>query len=138
MSTLLDKFPGLARYADPVTAQDDDLLPPPDAYAGVYIDALQKTDAAARLRYPAAFFAGINFINWGRTYAGLNFAEYEDRGSLVDDLWVKNAPIEMFTEALRQWARAYLGLAQACHRYMIAEINQDLSSAGAENATKDQ
>ena len=125
MSVLTEKFPGLARYEDPAT------MPFPQAAAAsekteVFLDALKKIYDLARQRHCGAFAAGVNFLEWARFNAEADFVEYLDREIVIDDLWAKKAPIEMFTNALRNWARSYLFLAQLCHRAVIDEINRKL------------
>ena len=123
MTTLLDKFPGLARYEkvpEPETAGEE------VSFCDVYLDALKKTYDMAVQRYCGAFLSGINFLEWARLNVGSDYAAYQDKEIAVDELWCSIAPIERFRQALRDWAHSYLALARFCHIAVIADINDHL------------
>jgi len=126
MSTLFDKFPGLARYDQDADQGAVVANIQEDPFTKIFLDALKKTDAAARQRYCGAFFAGVNFLAWARDNAGADFGDYLDTETKIDDLWCKKAPEESFIAALRVWAGAYLYLARRCHWALIDEINAQL------------
>ncbi len=145
MDNLLEKFPGLARYsaeAGSVSAnQDAQDAPEPttlpaDPFRPIFLDALQKTDTAARERYCGAYLAGMNFLEWARVNAASDFAEYQDLEAEIDALWVKKVPENNFIAGLRRWAGGYLYLAERCHQAVIAEINRELPKSTNETTNE--